>query len=227
MNPSAAQEQNDRRCVPRFPMPVGRVTGTNGDTTLLNIGRRGMAIEAPAGGGFEPGESHYFTLSDLSHSVEVRARVRWSRPKPPERATLGEFKSRQIAGFAFEEILTSKPEGIWRNLEVGRQPLKTGDIRSSPKELTVKRDGSPITMVEPESGSTVAAPQISVVCRLVEPSAVTYVSVNGIEATVDGELARADLLLDRGRNRLLALVRHQDGTYRTCLLGSVHWRDDQ
>ena len=221
------QEITDRRGVPRFSLPVGRVTGAKGKETLLNIGRRGMALETPIGDGFEQGQSHFFTLRDLNHSIKVRARVCWSRSERQDRVTIGGFESMQVAGFEFEEILTSRPEGIWRNLKAVRQLTSGEDGRASSKEVSGGSQASLITLIEPENGSTVALPSITVVCRLAEPSAVTSVSLNGIEATLEGELAKVDLELDQGRNPLRALVWQEGGTYRTRLLGSIRWREDR
>lgn len=98
-------------------MPIGRISGEVSQATLLNISRQGMAIEVPVASGFSRGDAQSFTLHDLSHSVEVRGRVRWIRSDWRDCGGPGRVQYIQVAGLTFEEILTDEPAGIWGNLE--------------------------------------------------------------------------------------------------------------
>lgn len=110
---------------PRFPLPVGRVSGKLSRATLLNISRQGMALEVPVSASFARGEFHSFTLQDLSHSVEVKGRVRWVRSDWRHHGGGNRVEYIQVAGFTFEEILTESPAGIWRNLRT--MPTEKGE----------------------------------------------------------------------------------------------------
>lgn len=239
----------DRRRSPRFPLPIGRVSGEAREATLLNISRHGMAIEVPVSAAYARGDSHCFTLQDLSHTVEVEGRVRWVRSDWREQSMPGGVQYIQVAGFTFEKILTLEPAGIWSNLEsvpyeteeeeadplVHGAPAGIGatrDMTTSPRRRTTSiptisnrtvsmgHAGGPKLLV-PLDGSSLRVGTLTVVCRITEPEEVTSVSINGVSATLEGKEAAAEVALEPGINRLGVLICREDGSYRTYSLGTV------
>lgn len=249
LQPDSSTRGADRRRSPRFPLPIGRVSGEAREATLLNISRHGMAIEVPVSTSYARGDSHCFTLQDLSHTVEVEGRVRWVRSDWREQSMPGGVQYIQVAGFTFEKILTREPAGIWSNLEsVPSEPEEheadplvhgapagisaTRDMTGPPRKRTTTvpalsnrtvstgHAGGPKLLV-PLDGSSLRVGTLTVVCKIAEPEDVTLVSINGVSATLEGREAAAEIRLEPGINRLSVLICREDGSYRTYSLGTV------
>ena len=173
-----------------------------------------MALEIPASTPYVGGGDHSFTLTDLHHAVDVRCRVRWVRTDRRDQGGPGSLRSIQVAGFTFEEILTEEPEGIWANLQ--ESPAASGE-----DEPTA---GGP-EMLSPANGAIVWEPRVTVSLRVPTPNEVTAISINGIDAALDGQVASAEIPVRPGQNRLNVLIWSHDGSYRTHSLGSVMRRE--
>ena len=216
----------DRRRSPRFPLPIGRVSGGQNDATLLNISRQGMAIEVPVATGFSRGDSQRFTLQDLQHSVEVKGRVQWVRSDWRDHAGPGRVSYIQVVGVTFEEIMTPEPSGIWSNLQsIGAEgedvvPEEEDSVSASSRTVSVSSPEPP-SLMEPLDGVSTVDPKVTVICRIAIPGEVTGVSINGVRAILEGGQAKADIDLDPGINRLGVLIWRDDGSYRSYSLGSV------
>ena len=193
-----------------------------------------MAVRGAATRTLVEGALYSFRLRDLSHAVEVRGRVRWSESNQRRLPGSAPIDSCQMVGIAFEEILTDTLEGIWRNLQVDRPfserdgPMNkresSGETRrlQTPPDWTsgLDQSGSPILMV-PLDGAEIDGASVTVVCRVSEYDRITSVSINGVAATLKGELATVEIELRPGANRLRVLVWRDDGSYRTFALGNV------
>lgn len=193
-----------------------------------------MAVRVSAVDSLAEGAAYSFRLRDLGHAVEVRGRVRWIGSNQRRSLGSGPVDRYQMVGIAFEEILTDTLEGLWRNLQIDRplperdRPIGEEDGAREARQLPpaphgtadLDQSGSP-TLVVPLDGAEISGDSITVVCRVREYDQVSSVSINGVTATVEGELAAAEIELRPGDNRLRILVWRDDGSYRTYLLGSV------
>lgn len=68
---------------------------------------------------------------------------------------------------------------------------------------------------------------MTVVCRVSIPQEVTAVSINGVDATLEGKDASAEIALDPGVNRMSVLIWREDGSYRTYSPGQVTREESQ
>lgn len=213
----------DRRSSPRFSLPDGQLTGEIQGATLLNLSRRGMAIVVPVSSTLSPGAVYRMTLLDPSDVVEVESQVRWVRTEADQQGEPGEeAPAVQIAGLGFKKILTREPRGTWRQLMV--DPESVGEKIADSGE-GVPQETKPVRVIEmvtPLDGVDLEDSLILVTCKISDPEEVSSLSVNGVEADVDGRMVRARVDLEPGLNSLRALVWRLDGSYRSYFLGRVN-----
>ena len=204
-------------------MPVGQVAGEIPGATLLNLSRKGMAIVVPESSFLSRGGVYRVMLLDPVHSVEVEGQVCWVRTDAEQRSESGEgAQAIQIAGLSFRRILTREPQGTWRQLLADPVVPDERTVGSSGEVTDESKPPRVIEMITPLDGVDVVDASILVTCKLSEPEEVSSLSVNGVEATLEGGQAMATLSLEPGLNSLRALIWRQDGSYRSYFLGRVN-----
>ncbi len=106
----------ERRREPRFHVLHAGALSDVGQGEVVDLSRRGMALELQVEGGQRPapGDCHLFQLSCSGSTVEVTGRVRWVAPggRGPE----GRPFERMKVGLDITEIVTSDRKGIWAAL---------------------------------------------------------------------------------------------------------------
>lgn len=218
----------ERRKKTRLALPKGSVSGIQGSGRILDISSAGVRIEVDTRCVFARGELHRLVLSDLLESVEVEGQVRWTRSswRNSTPANGGEYV--QQAGLAFSRLLSDKPGGIWSSLlkdMVQAPPAAAPTPLFEPPAAKAPRPTPPLEMIEPADGATIDQPSVNVVCILENPETVAGFRVNGVDAQVMGDLGTVNLKLQKGRNRILAIIYRRDGTYSTYLVGKIY-RDE-
>ena len=214
----------ERRREARLALPKGSVSGFRGSGRILDVSSAGVKVEVDTRCVVARGEHHRLVLSDLLESVEIEGQVRWTQSNWRNSNAAKGSEYFQTAGLAFSKLISNKPAGIWSGLlkemaQTAATPVPSAPVETPP--IRSPRTTPPLEMLEPQDGATVDHPSISVICTVGKPETITGFRVNGIEAQVMGDLGTANIKLQKGVNRILAIIHRRDGTYSTYLLGKV------
>ena len=240
---------SERRSEIRLALPEYVVSGARGSGRILDVSSSGVGVEVKTKCFFARGELHRLVLSSISESVEVEGQVRWTqsdwRTSPRENGS----EYFQTAGFAFSKLLTTRPTGIWSSLLEGlarpvepaapavapaapRAAAPTAAPAAAPtvapivapaeeQRVAPVRRPSPLNLLEPIDGSTVTQDSTKVIFTIDSPESITRIRINGIDASVRGDLGTAEVELQKGANRIVSMVTRRDGTYSTYVLGQL------
>ena len=236
----------ERRRETRLALPKGSVSGFRGSGKILDISPTGVKVLVNTRCVFARGELHRLVLSDLLETVEVEGQVRWTQSNWRNSRKSQESEYFQTAGLAFSRLISDQPAGIWSGLlgEMAKPttehpaeesappeptPAQSAPVEPAPVETATQeappsktvRLTAPLEMIEPIDGSTIDQQSINVVCTLHRPEIIADFRINGIEAFVMGDLGTASIKLQKGENRIVAMVSRRDGTYSTYLVGRI------
>lgn len=117
---------NERRGANRHRVQLERLKDRIGSPVVLNVSRRGVAVQVPAKCRFARGERHRFRLAVGPGSVDLEGRVTWTRSTWDNLGDSNDPIYLQTAGFDLIESLTPDNSDHWQALRTMVQDLPVG-----------------------------------------------------------------------------------------------------
>jgi hypothetical protein len=78
-----------------------------------------------------------------------------------------------------------------------------------------------VTLIEPADGSVVPSPIVTIRGGITHPHLVSRITLNGVDAALQGREYSITIRLRRDVDYLFATVHEWSGTYRSCFLGTL------
>ena len=102
-------------------------------------------------------------------------------------------------------------------IEAASEPVAPATASTSKPQRPIRQ----LEILDPPPQARLTRKSVDLVCRILDPGAVSSVAINRVEATIVEDTATATIQLDRGLNPVKAVVRRSDGSYSTYLLGKI------